>query len=302
MWDNPNAANVNPMAASRGHPTVITVAYVAAIGVALGVAWTVWDTMPPWAAVLVADLAATVFVFGLSRAFDNTSMYDAYWSVAPPVIAGGLLLAHDGLAPRGLVVFGLVLAWAIRLTFNWWRGWGGLSHEDWRYVDLRKTTGRAYWLASFTGLHLFPTLLVYLACLGLFPIADPASAPLGILDAVAIAWTLGAIATEMIADKQLHDFVASNPAPSDVLTTGLWGRCRHPNYLGECAFWWGIAILGWNADPGTWWVFCGAACITAMFVFISIPMIDKRMLRKRPHYAGIITRYPALLPLGPRTR
>ena len=289
------------MAASRGHTLVVVAAYAAAAGVALGAAWSVWDSMPRWAAVLTADVVATLFMFGLSRAFDNTSMYDAYWSVAPPVIAGGLLLT-EGIGPRGLLVLVLVCAWAVRLTYNWWRGWGGLSHEDWRYVDLRGTTGGAYWVVSLVGLHLFPTLLVYLGCLPLLAIAETPDASLGLLDVVATLWTAAAIAIEMIADRQLHEFVARKPSPESVLTEGLWGRCRHPNYLGEASFWVGLSVFGWAAHPGAWWVLAGSLCICAMFVFISIPMIDKRMLRKRPHYADIMARYPALLPLGPRSR
>ena len=48
-----------------------------------------------------------------------------------------------------------------RLTWNWYRQWHGLSHEDWRYVDIRKKTGRAWPLASLAGVHFFPTLIVF---------------------------------------------------------------------------------------------------------------------------------------------
>jgi steroid 5-alpha reductase family enzyme len=30
----------------------------------------------------------------------------------------------------------------VRLTHNFLRGWRGLAHEDWRYVDVRNKTGR----------------------------------------------------------------------------------------------------------------------------------------------------------------
>jgi len=46
---------------------------------------------------------------------------------------------------RLLLAFTLVTFWAVRLTWNWARGWTGLTHEDWRYVDLRTKSGRAYW-------------------------------------------------------------------------------------------------------------------------------------------------------------
>jgi len=71
--------------------------------------------------------------------------------------------------------------------------------------NLRKTTGRAYWLTSFFGLHFFPTVLVYLGCVPLF-FALQSPRPLGPLDGLAATVTLGAIAIETVADEQLRRF------------------------------------------------------------------------------------------------
>ena len=59
------------------------------------------------------------------------------------------------------------------------------------------------------------------------------------------------------------------------------------------------AAFGLAADPSAWWVLVGPIAMTGLFVFISIPMIEKRMLRKRPAYADVVRRYPCLLPFGP---
>ena len=285
---------------TRDNATIVAT-YAVAIALAVVVARALEGDSPIWATVLVADLAATLLVFGVSRSLNNSSVYDAYWSVAPPVIAFGLLLTRDaGSLWRAWLVTLLVTAWGIRLTYNWWRGWDGMSHEDWRYVDLRASMGRAYWLISVLGLHLFPTALVYVGCLSLLPVTDPSAAGLGWLDLVATLVVAGAVLVEATADRQLHDFVASEPGPDAVLTHGLWGRCRHPNYLGEVSFWCGLALFGISAVPSAWWVFAGPTAMASLFVFISIPLIEKRMLRKRPAYAEVVRRYPKLLPLGPR--
>ena len=289
------------MAKTTRDNAIIVTTYAVAVIVGLVVARATWGTLPPWAGILVADLAATVFVFGVSRSLDNSSVYDAYWSVAPPVIALGLLLSNDpGSSARAWLASGLVTVWGIRLTYNWWRGWSGMAHEDWRYVDLRASMGRAYWSISFLGLHLFPTALVYVGCLALLPVMDASATGLGWLDLVAATVAAGAIFIEATADRQLHDFVASRPGPDAVLTTGLWGRCRHPNYLGEVSFWCGLALFGISAMSSAWWVFAGPVAMASLFVFISIPLLEKRMLRKRPAYAEVVERYPKLLPLGPK--
>ena len=59
----------------------ICVAYAAALVVAL-VAGASMSGSHPLLIALVADIAATIAIFGFSYAFGNSSFYDAYWSVA----------------------------------------------------------------------------------------------------------------------------------------------------------------------------------------------------------------------------
>ena len=145
----------------------VWLAYLAAIVVALLVGIALGG-QPPIVVALAADLAATFVVFGFGFAFDNASFYDPYWSVAPPVIGLYFVAGAPGgaLPVRQALVFALVALWALRLTWNWARGWSGLGHEDWRYVDMRQSSGGLYWPgASLFGIHLFPTVVVFLGCL-----------------------------------------------------------------------------------------------------------------------------------------
>src|SRR5581483_4482964 len=114
------------------------------------------------AVTFAADVAATVVVFLCLMLVANSSLYDPYWSVAPPVIVAAWI--GDGAdRTRQVVVLTLVLVWAVRLTANWAWSWRGLNHEDWRYVQLREQTrGRVpWWLVSLTGIQLMPTLVVF---------------------------------------------------------------------------------------------------------------------------------------------
>ena len=286
--------------APRRDLLVMTLAYVAALLAAVYVGRTVHD-LHPLIVAGAADLAATVVIFTFSVAYDNSSFYDAYWSVVPPCLAlYWVLIASPGVpeARQTLVVL-LIFAWGIRLTLNWLRGWRGLRHEDWRYVQMRGQTGGAYWLASFAGLHLAPTAVVFLACLPVYLAVARGTAPLGMLDLLAVLVTGGAIAIEAIADLQLHRFRATATAGS-TLDSGLWGYSRHPNYFGEALFWWGLWLFGLAAVPGTLWWAAGALAITLMLWFVSVPLLDERMRASRPDYAERVARVSALVPWFPR--
>ena len=84
------------------------------------------------------------------------------------------------------------------------------------------------------------------------------------------------------------------------MATGLWGRSRHPNYFGEITFWWGLCILGLAADPSALWILVGPVAIALLFLFVNLPMIEKRMAKRRPGWAEHAARVPLLLPLDPR--
>lgn len=249
----------------------------------------------PLAVAAWADLAATIAVFAFSVTFANASFYDPYWSVAPPALALWYASRAEEGVPglRQALVIALVAIWAARLTWNWARGWTGLDHEDWRYARIRERTGRLYPLANFFAIHLFPTLQVFAGCLALWPALALGTRPLGALDALAFAVTAGAIALEARADQELRRFrLAPDRRGEDILDTGLWRLSRHPNYLGEMGFWWGLWLFGLAADPGWWWTLVGPVLMTAMFAFGTIPMIETRMREKRPGWEEHARRVP----------
>jgi steroid 5-alpha reductase family enzyme len=190
----------------------------------------------------------------------------------------------------------LVAAWGLRLTANWATRWRGLADEDFRYREIRGKTGRLYWPASLFSIHLFPTAWVFLALLPTFPALAGPGRPLGILDLAAAAVSGGAIVIEAVADLQLRRHLRERSDPTGILDTGLWAVWRHPNYLGEVLFWWGLFLFGLAADPGWAWSAIGAIAITCLFAFVSIPWMDRRMLAGHPAWERHMRSTPSLLP------
>jgi steroid 5-alpha reductase family enzyme len=283
--------------ASRSLGVLISAAaYVVALVAAVLVARAV-DLGHPLADLGLGTLIATVVVFAVSVAVNNSSIYDPYWSVQPLAIAGYYLWTGRGhIDSRQIIVTALVLVYAARLTSNFYRDWPGLQKEDFRYVSFRRRFGKAYWPVSLLGIHLFPTIMVYLGCLPLYSVSRPGAAGVSWLDGLGIAVTLGAIALAFIADEQLRRFRSDPLNRGRVVDGGLWRVSRHPNYLGEVATWWGLWLFAMAAGARWWWTVAGAVAVTVMFVLVSIPMMERRMLATRPAYAEYRASTPRLFP------
>jgi steroid 5-alpha reductase family enzyme len=278
---------------------IVALSYVVA-GIAGFVVVALLPTAHPIAAALWGDLVATLVIFGLSMAIDNASLYDPYWSVAPPVIALAWLAgAPDGVGLRQALVIVLIGAWAVRLTANWGVGWRGMTHEDWRYVQLRQDRGRVpWWVVNLTGIQLVPTLFVFGGLLSVWP-ALTGTRPVNWLDVLAVLVTCGAIALEAVSDRQLRRFTASPARQGRIAEVGLWRWSRHPNYLGEISFWWGLWLFGLAAAPSWWWSVVGPLAMVGLFLGISIPLMERRSAKRRRDWADYVRRTPVLVPWHP---
>lgn len=275
---------------SKGRSLVIvTVAYV--IAVAVAAAWLVWGptTGRLWLDTLIADVLATLVVFAFSRGYRNSSFYDAYWSVIPPLLLFYWWYEAGVTSLSTWLLAVLVVAWAVRLTGNWVYAFPGLHHEDWRYPMFRERAGRFEFVADLVAIHLIPTVQVFLGMLPVYIAVTTPGTGLLWLTVVAFALGMGAVALEFVADAQMHRFV-KDKQPGAVMDRGLWAWSRHPNYLGEFGFWFALALFGFAASPGSWWLFIGAAAMLAMFLGASIPMMETRSLERRPDYQAVIDR------------
>jgi steroid 5-alpha reductase family enzyme len=246
---------------------------------------------------LQADIAATVVIFVGSIVVRNASMYDAYWSVAPILFLVYWLELADEVSARAMIVSGLVFIWGARLTYNWYRGWTDMKHEDWRYVDLKKKTKFFYPFVNLMGIHIFPTILVFLGALPLEYVFDSNAPSLNLFDAIAILITVIAIYFEARADHELFKFRNDpNRKEGAILSTGIWSVSRHPNYFGEAFFWVGLFVFGLAANGPAWPLVLGPIVMLGLFLGISIPMIDKRMLASKPGYEEHKKKVPSFFP------
>jgi steroid 5-alpha reductase family enzyme len=233
-------------------------------------------------ALFIADAAATVVVFIANLIFHNASTYDPYWSVQPPVIAAACyaFLGAD-FNPVQLFLLVPLLIWAVRLTVNWAIGFDNLEWQDWRYTSYEKQYPKIYQLIVFVGIMFMPTCLVFLGCVPLvFMLAAANPAPL--FPALGGIIILLGTCLEISADWSMREY-KKEADRGPYIFRGLWKYLRHPNYLGEMLVWVGVfigSLENFNLQNAG-----GCILIILLFIFVSIPMMEKHMLGKSPAYA-----------------
>ena len=229
-----------------------------------------------------ADVVATIVIFIFSMIKNNSSVYDPYWSTAPAVIVLYWLFDSPQTDFVFKIIWVLVVIWGSRLTWNWILRWDGFGDEDWRYINFRKKTGKFYWLVSFLAIHLLPTIFVFV---GLIPIYFAMYSEVSWFDSwlavIAFLFTLGSIHIEKTADDQLRRFLRIKRGRNVRIQDGMWGYLDYPNYYGEMLFWWGLFLFALAIDRGLWWTGFGPLSIMLLFLFISIPMMKKRLANKK---------------------
>jgi steroid 5-alpha reductase family enzyme len=286
----------------RNNKTISILISLAAYILAIGVGYLAFDLieieMHFLIKLLIADVLATVFIFFCSLSLNNSSMYDPYWSVKPMVFAFVymLFIGFENANVLQWLAFVLMQLYGLRLTTNFYRDWPGLVHEDWRYVNFRKQFPKLYWLISLSGIHLFPTIMVYLSCIPLYAIFFSNNEINFIIMAVGALVLLGSIVLAFVADEQMRTFRMNAENRGKNMNEKLWKNSRHPNYLGEILTWWGLYIMALSLGFEYWYVGVGALAINLMFVFISIPLIDKRSLERRPQFGEYMKTTNMLLP------
>ncbi len=270
---------------------VCLLVYIIALGAAAAtVKFLPWQLSVFWL-VAWADVVATVVVFAFSVTYKNSSIYDPYWSVVPPVVA--YYWMPDFTVPKALVLI-VILLWAARLTLNWARGWSGLGHQDWRYVMLREQHPGFYQFINFSGIHMFSTVMVFLGLIPVYYVVQTELEWNMFLIAGAVI-SVAATFIEWIADEQMRTF-KKNALRTQFIQQGLWCYSRHPNYFGEIGFWFGLWVMTLGVDFGLWWTGIGWVSMALMFVFISIPMMEKKNAGSKEGYALYVQQVSMLVP------
>jgi steroid 5-alpha reductase family enzyme len=221
-------------------------------------------------------VGATLGTWLLSLLTREYSWVDRLWSIIPVVyliVFAASAGFHD--ARLNLMAI-LVLAWGVRLTFNFARK-GGYARggEDYRWAVLRaRLRPWQFALLNFFFISLYQNVILLLISLP----ADTAlrhRSPFRWWDGLAALVFLAFLIGETVADQQQWTFqqrkhrelaAGREPTPR-FLQTGLFRYSRHPNFFFEQAQWWVIFVFGVIAAGSPWQpTVLGAVLLTLLFV------------------------------------
>lgn len=255
--------------------------YMIAFGVAIA-AFIPLQNMDLRISFFIFDVAATIVVWVAGLLVDNASVYDPYWSVAPPFFLIWALLIYYNWNFGNLNLLGLVTLWSIRLTINWGKSFRSLMYQDWRYTLIQRYSPKLWFLSSFVCIDFFPTLVVFINLQPIFDYFKYSSKDTFTYFVIPFYLVIIiSIICQEFADYQLRAFHSSKDNTKKICNVGLWKYSRHPNYFCELVFWWCFYFIDILNNTSHWhYLLAGPVLMTCLFVFISIPMMEKRQLRK----------------------
>lgn len=256
---------------------------------------------------IIAALFLGVFLiqwlgFAVAWLLRTERYYDLTGSLTYITVVGLAWFMAGDPAPGAELLFIAVSLWAVRLgSFLFLRVIE--VGEDQRFRHIKVSAPRFFMAWTLQGMWVSFTVSAVLVAL--LP-GNGASdfLPAVLSSAVFVAGCCLAMAgliIEVIADHQKARFRKNLDNKGRFIQTGLWSRCRHPNYFGEIVFWFGLALAASPAMSGAQHL----AWLSPLFVYLlltrlsGIPTLVKRgqqLWGDDPEYQAYLARTPRLVP------
>ena len=128
-----------------------------------------------------------------------------------------------------------------------------------------------------------PTIVVFLASIPAFMYVIN-GCQFEFVNLIGLFIMVMATVIELISDFNMAKFKSERVDRNQIIHTGLWKYSRHPNYLGEIMFWYGLALVYILPSFNEYIYLLGAVVNHCMFLFVSIPMAEKRMQKYKTNF------------------
>ena len=139
-----------------------------------------------------------------------------------------------------IIISASIIIWAVRLgSFLFLRI--KKAGEDKRFREFKKSWSR--WFLTWTTSGMWVTICSLCA---LTAISSNSVIEIGLLFYLGLFLFITGLITEIIADHQKTKFRSIPTNKEKFISTGLWSKSRHPNYVGEITLWFGISIMSFS--------------------------------------------------------
>ena len=198
-------------------------------------------------AVLIA-FAIQWIAFIPAYVFQTEKFYDLMGSITYLTVIWFTLMSSSNESTLvnigNIVIVLLISSWAIRLgTFLFLRI--KKDGEDKRFRTIKPSASRFFMTWTLQGLWVSLCSMCALTA-----ISSEGGIVLNLFFYLGVAIFIFGFAIEIIADKQKSKFRSIEANKASFITTGLWAKSRHPNYLGEILLWLGVAVISISSLSG----------------------------------------------------
>ena len=234
----------------------------------------------------LCDIIGTIVVYLGGVSLNNASVYDPYWSILPMILVPFFINETIGFNVYTSIIMVFVEIWGLRLTMNWFLRFKNLKIQDWRYTHIQNKHPKLWPLISFFGIHILPTIVVFMGLLPVFAYVDAFEKKVEINGTYFISCIVCfiAIVIEMLADAQMNTFKKNPENVGKINRNGLWKKSRHPNYFGEILFWFSMFLFNLSVRSDLWILIFCPLIIFLLFISVSIPMLEKRQANNKVGY------------------
>ena len=234
------------------------------------------------------------------------SWVDRIWSICPAIYCLIVAADSDFSSTRLNVMTLLVVAWSVRLTFNFARRGGyRAGSEDYRWQAVQERLGPVKF--QFLNIAFVAPGQMFVIWLFTSPVHQAWSGhnqTLIYVDIIAIILFAVFLAVETINDERMWTFQqdkkrklkAGEPVTQPFITSGFFKYCRHPSYICEMGMWTVFYLFG-IAATDQWIHWSGLGFIFFMFIISGSTRLGESISADRyPSYRDYQASTPRFIP------
>ena len=211
-------------------------------------------------------------IFVPSFLFQTEKFYDLTGSLTYISVTSIAYFSLENPSTIDTILYLYVIVWAGRLGIFLFRR----INKDGKDERFDKAKKKFFWFLQYWMGQ--AAWVVFTAGASILAILSPVEAELEVIAFIGIFLWWSGFLIEVISDYQKRKFRETSDPKTEFISTGLWGRSRHPNYFGEITLWVGMAVISLSSLSGVEYV---TAIVSPVFVYFllvkleGVPMLER---------------------------